>query len=77
MNKPVSVVINETKSAIERAVSESGLPPVVLAPIFENYTNQLLEQARQQTISESIAWSQEQQRHEQEAENETVETEDE
>lgn len=50
--KPASMVINEFKIKIEEAINTSGLPPVVMEPILNNYLLQLQIAAKQQTLSE-------------------------
>lgn len=51
-NKPVSMVINEFKINIEKTINESGLPPVIMESILNNYLLQIQAVAKQQTLAE-------------------------
>lgn len=52
-NKPVSMVINEFKINIEKAINESGLPPVVMESILSNYLLQIQTVSKQQLLTDT------------------------
>ena len=53
MQKPLSVIINETKSNIIGAVNNSNLSPVILEPIVRDIYNEISNLARTQTENET------------------------
>ena len=55
MNKPVNLIVEETKVNITKIINESGLPPFLLEPILKDLYNQVnilkqqeLEQSKKQ-----------------------------
>ena len=52
-NKPVSMVINEFKINIEKAINESGLPPVIMESILSNYLLQIQTVSKQQLLTDT------------------------
>lgn len=56
MDKPLSLIVNDFRGAIERAIGACGLPPIITAPIMENYAMQLRIAARDQTVHDAQEW---------------------
>ena len=48
MNKPISMLINEAKVNIIKAINESGLPPCLIQPIIKDVYEQVLQQCQQE-----------------------------
>ncbi len=55
MNKPASLIVEETKVSIVKIINQSGLPPFLLEPIIKDLYNQIsilkqqeLEKSRQE-----------------------------
>ncbi len=48
MNKPISILINEAKINITKAINESGLPPCLIQPIIKDVYEQVLQQCQQE-----------------------------
>ena len=59
MDKPVSILINEFKTNIEKAINDAKLPPAVIEPILKDYYIQVQGFARQQLIKDMAAMQKE------------------
>ena len=56
MNKPLTMVIKETKTKIANVCNESGLPPIVLDLIMQGIYSEIRSLAEKQTIEEEMAY---------------------
>lgn len=57
MNKPLSVIIKETKTELARVCNESGLPPFILDLIMQGIYSEIHSIAEKQTLDEEAAYS--------------------
>ena len=57
MNKPISMVIKETKNKIVNVCNESGLPPTILDLIMEKLCSELHSLVERQTMEEEAAYA--------------------
>lgn len=48
MNKPISMLINEAKVNIIKAINESELPPCLIQPIIKDVYEQVLQQCQRE-----------------------------
>lgn len=56
MNKPLTMVIKETKIKLANICNESGLPPIVLDLIMQGICSEIHSFAERQTIEEENAY---------------------
>ena len=56
MNKPISMVIKETKTKIANICNESGLSPIVLDLIMQGIYSEIHSLAERQTIEEEKSY---------------------
>lgn len=56
MNKPISMVIKETKTKIANICNESGLSPIVLDLIMQGIYSEIHSIAERQTIEEEMSY---------------------
>mgnify|MGYP006967435375 CR=1 FL=1 len=57
MNKPITLVIKETKIKLAQVCNESGLSPVVLDLIVQGIYSEIHSLAEKQTLEEEIAYA--------------------
>ena len=57
MNKPISMVIKETKTKIANICNESGLSPIVLDLIVQGIYSEIHSLAERQTIEEEMSYA--------------------
>jgi len=57
MNKPISMLINEAKINIIKAVNESNLPPCLMQPIIKDLYEQVLQQCREELQNDVAEYS--------------------
>lgn len=57
MNKPITMVVNETKRKLVNACNESGLPPVVLDLIIQGLYSDIHSLAERQATEEEAAYA--------------------
>ncbi len=57
MNKPLTMVIKETKTKIVNICNESGLPPVVLDLIMQGIYSEVHLLAERQTAEEEMSYA--------------------
>ena len=57
MNKPITMVIKETKTKIANICNESGLSPIVLDLIMQGIYTEIHSLAERQTLEEEIAYA--------------------
>ncbi len=57
MNKPVTMIIKETKSKIANICNESGLPPIILDLIVQGIYFEIHSLAERQSLNEEIAYA--------------------
>lgn len=57
MNKPITMVIKETKNKIVNICNESGLSPIVLDLIMQGIYSEIHSLAERQTVEEEAAYS--------------------
>ena len=58
MNKPLSMIIKETKTKLANVCNESGLSPIVLDLIVQNIYYEIHHLAEKQNIDEESAYLQ-------------------
>lgn len=58
MNKPITVIIKETKNNLAKICNESGLPPVVLDLIIQGIYSEIHALAERQTFEEETIYKQ-------------------
>ena len=58
MNKPLSMIIEETKTKLAATCNESGLPPVILDLIMQGIYNEVHNLAERQIVNEKNAYEQ-------------------
>lgn len=56
MNKPITMVIKETKKKIVGICNESGLPPVVLDLIMQGIYSEIHSLAERQTMEDEMSY---------------------
>ena len=56
MNKPLTMVIKETKNKLVNICNESGLPPIVLDLVVQGIYSEIHSLAERQTLEEEIAY---------------------
>lgn len=56
MNKPLSMIVKETKTKIVNACNESGLSPVILDLIIQGIYTDIHYLAEKQTTEEKMAY---------------------
>ena len=56
MNKPLTMVIKETKNQIVNICNESGLSPIVLDLIMQGIYSEIHSLATKQTLEEEMAY---------------------
>ena len=56
MNKPLTMIIKETKTKIANACNESGLPPIILDLIMQGIYSEIHSLAERQTAEEEVAY---------------------
>lgn len=56
MNKPISMVIKETKNKLINICNESGLSPIVLDLIMQGIYSEVHSLAEKQTIEDETAY---------------------
>lgn len=56
MNKPITMVIKETKTKIANICNESGLSPIVLDLIVQGIYSEIHSLAERQTIEEEMSY---------------------
>lgn len=56
MNKPITMVIKETKTKIAHICNESGLSPIVLDLIMQGIYSEIHSLAERQALEEEIAY---------------------
>lgn len=57
MNKPLTMIIKETKLKLAKACNESGLSPVILDLIMQGIYSEIHSLAEKQTLEEEIAYA--------------------
>lgn len=57
MNKPLTVVIKETKKKIADACNESGLPPAILDLIMQGLYSEIHSLAERQSFEEEMSYA--------------------
>ena len=57
MNKPLTMVIKETKTKIANICNESGLSPIVLDLIMQGIYSEIHSLAERQSLEEEIAYT--------------------
>lgn len=57
MNKPITMVIKETKTKIANICNESGLSPVVLDLIMQGIYSEIHSLAERQSLEEEMAYT--------------------
>ena len=58
MNKPIAMIIKETKTKIADACNESGLPPVILDLIMQGIYSEIHFLSEKQTLEEEKSYTQ-------------------
>lgn len=56
MNKPLTMIVKETKSKLVNICNESGLPPVILDLIVQNIYSEIHSIVEKQTLDEEKAY---------------------
>lgn len=56
MNKPLTMVIKETKTKIANICNESGLSPIVLDLIVQGIYSEIHSLAERQTVEEEMSY---------------------
>ena len=57
MNKPLSIIIKETKTKLANICNESGLSPVILDLIMQGIYSEVHSLAERQAIEEEMAYT--------------------
>ena len=57
MNKPITMIIKETKNKLANICNESGLPPVILDLIIHDVYSEIHSIVDRQTLEEEIAYT--------------------
>lgn len=55
-NKPLTMIINETKTKLANACNESGLPPIILDLIMQGLYSEIHGLAERQSSEEESAY---------------------
>lgn len=58
MNKPITMIIKDTKTKLASVCNESGLPPVILDLIIQGIYSEVHSLAEKQTIEEETTYIQ-------------------
>ena len=56
MEKPISIIIKETREKMVKVCNESGLSPVMLDSILSNIYTEVHALAEKQTVEEELAY---------------------
>ena len=56
MNKPLTVVVKETKTKLANICNESGLPPIILDLIMQGIYSEIHSLAERQTVEEENSY---------------------
>ena len=56
MNKPLTMVIKETKNNLAKICNESGLPPVILDLIIQGVYSEIHSLVERQTLEEQTSY---------------------
>lgn len=56
MNKPISVIINETKEKLAAVCNESGLSPIILDLIMQGIYSEIHHLAERQSLEEEMKY---------------------
>ncbi len=56
MNKPLTMVIKETKNKLANICNESGLSPIILDLIIKEFYSQIHSLAERQTVEEEATY---------------------
>lgn len=56
MNKPLTMVIKETKNKLANICNESGLPPIILDLIMQGIYSEVHSLAERQTLEEEASY---------------------
>lgn len=57
MNKPLTMIIKETKNKLANICNESGLPPAILDLIVQGLYTEIHHIAERQSLEEEIAYA--------------------
>lgn len=57
MNKPITMIIKETKNKLANICNESGLPPVILDLIVQGVYSEIHSIVERQTLEEEVAYT--------------------
>lgn len=57
MNKPITMIIKETKNKLANICNESGLPPVILDLIIQGVYSEIHSIVERQTLEEEVAYT--------------------
>lgn len=57
MNKPITMVIKETKNKLANICNESGLSPIILDFIMQGLYSEIHSLAERQTLEEEMAYA--------------------
>lgn len=57
MNKPITMIIKETKNKLANICNESGLPPVILDLIIQGVYSEIHSIVERQTLEEESAYT--------------------
>lgn len=57
MNKPITMVIKETKNKLANVCNESGLSPAILDLIMQGLYSEIHSLAERQAIEEEVAYA--------------------
>lgn len=74
MNKPITLVIEETKTKLAEIINTSGLPPFVIEPMLNTFLQEAHMAAKRQYEIEKLQYEQSiaKEQEEQEEQNEDV-----
>lgn len=56
MNKPITMIVKETKTKIINACNESGLPPIILDLIIQGIYSEIHSLAEKQSTEEEMIY---------------------
>ncbi len=56
MNKPLTMVIKETKNKLANVCNESGLPPIILDLIMQGIYSEIHSLAERQSLEEEMVY---------------------
>lgn len=57
MNKPLTMIVKETKGKLANVCAESGLSPIVLDMIMQGFYSEIHSLAERQTLDEEMAYA--------------------